>query len=337
MAWIGLWHFDDVGSSTVVDVSGNGHDITLPGTAAQISSSGVLDDGALSKTGLGTIPLPAGLLAASETDDRTIMLDGAAQRSVWWVRWESASLGTGVWGMLSLSETAMVARARSQANGSPSPAAPTIGTITTGVRHNYAITYQRSTGILSYYYDGALAGTANHTPGTELFVGADEVNIAEWSLTGAAIDNLRIANHCADAVEIAALAGQPVTAEEPPHAEGTVTLSASTALLLSGLRASAGSVGLSASAGLTAAGVRASVGGVALAATTSLATAGVRSSAGSARLSGTAGLQVAGSSHRAGSVTLSATAAIRVAEAGQQNTPPSRTYVVPAENRTVMA
>jgi hypothetical protein len=294
MAWIGLWHFDDTGSSTVVDVSGNGFDITLTGfNGAQVDSAGVLDGGALSKSAVGTVPLPAGLLAVAETDDRTIMFDAAAQRSVWWVRFEDTGLGTGVWGTLSLDEANMVARARSQANGNPSPAAPTIGAIVTGTRHNYAITYKRSTGVLSYYYDGTLVGTSTHAAGTALFVGADQINIAEWGTSGAAMDNLRIANHCADAAEIAALAGAPVSAS--PAFEGTVTLAATAALNVSGQRSAVGATSLTATAGLTSAGVRSAAGTTPLVASTTLLKSGV--------------------SHRSGTVTLAASAVLRVGPA----------------------
>ncbi|HEV7651337.1 MAG TPA: hypothetical protein VGP26_24570 [Actinophytocola sp.] len=224
MAWLALFHFDDTDTSTAVDVSGNGYDIDLTGLGSQVDSAGVLDDGALSKTDSGTIPLPAGLLAASETDDRSVMVDGAAQRTTWWVRWESASLDTGVFGLLSLDGGATITtRARDQGNSSPS-GANTVGALEDGERHNYALTYQRSTGVLSRYYDGALVGAQAFAPGTALYVGADGLNIAEWASAGAALDNLRIADHCADATEIAALAGAPVTAGPAPVDEITGTL-----------------------------------------------------------------------------------------------------------------
>lgn len=213
MALEGAYAFDDVGFSTIVDLSGNGRDISLSGQpGAQVDSSGVLDGGALGKTGVGTIPLPAALRTAIETDNRTIMVDGAAQRGTWWVRSESASLDTGVWGLLSLDTTTMLARARTQANGTSTPASPSIGALAAGVRHNFCITYVRSTGILTYYYDGAQIGTATFTAGTALYTGADSLNIAEWGDLGPAMDNLRFYSHALTAPEVAAIAGTPVEA-----------------------------------------------------------------------------------------------------------------------------
>ncbi len=213
MALEGAYAFDVIGSSTILDLSGNGRNISLTGQpGAQVDSTGILDDGALGKTGVGTIPLPSALRTAIETDNRTIMVDAAAQRGTWWVRAESTSLDTGVWGMLSLDTVTMLARARTQANGTSTPASPSIGALAAGVRHNYCITYVRSTGVLTYYYDGAQIGTATFTAGTALYTGADNLNIAEWGDIGPAMDNLRFFSHALTAPEVAALAGTPVEA-----------------------------------------------------------------------------------------------------------------------------
>lgn len=218
MALEGAYAFDVVGATTVADLSGNGRDITLSGTnGAQVDSGGLLDGGALGKTGVNAISLPAALRTACETDDRTLMFDGLGGRSVWWVRWESTALNAGVWGMLSLDAANITTRARDQANGNPTPVGSTVGALSPTVRHNFAITYVRSTGVLSRYYDGALIGIQNFPPGTALYVGADDLNIAEWNSAGPAIDNLRFLSHALTDAEIAALAGTPVEEEpEPP-------------------------------------------------------------------------------------------------------------------------
>lgn len=209
----GAYAFDDVAATTVTDLSGNGRDISLSGTnGAQVDSSGLLDGGALGKTGAGTISLPAALRTAIQTDDRTLMFDTLGTRSVWWVRLESFALNTGVWGMLSLDAANIITRARDQTNGSPTPAGSTVGALSSTVRHNVAITYVRATGVLSRYYDGALVGTQAFPPGTALYVGADDLNIAEWGSTGPSVDNLRFLSHALNDAEVAALAGTPVTA-----------------------------------------------------------------------------------------------------------------------------
>lgn len=210
MALEGAYAFDDIGSSTVVDYSGNGRDINLTGTnGAQVDGSAVLDAGALGKTGADTISLPAALRTAMETDDRTIMFDAVGGRGVWWVRFESASLDTGVFGMLSLDSTNIIVRARNQANSSPTPGSPTIGALAAS-RHNFALTYVRATGVLAYYYDGAPVGTSTFAAGTALYVGVDDLNVAEWSSTGPAVDNLRFFSHALTPSEVADLAGTPV-------------------------------------------------------------------------------------------------------------------------------
>lgn len=233
MALEGAYNFDDVGSTTVVDHSGNGRDINLSGAnGVQVDSVGILDGGALGKTASGTVSLPTTLLAATETDDRTLMFDANGLRSVWWIRWESVDLDTGVWGALSLDAANVVVRARDQSNNGPSPSAPTIGALGNGTRHNFAITYTRSTGVVVYYYDGVSIGTATFTAGTALYVGADDLNVAEWSSTGPAIDNLRFYSHALTAGEVAALAGTPVSGATEVTGTATATLGALTGVVV---------------------------------------------------------------------------------------------------------
>lgn len=91
--------------------------------------------------------------------------------------------------------------------------------------------------------------------------------------------------------------GPPDTAP-PPHAEGAVTLSATTALAGTGQRGATGLVGL--------------------AATGTIGVSGVRSAAGTAQLATAAGFAPTGASHRSGTVTLAASAAVRVDPTGDQ-------------------
>lgn len=220
MALEGAYAFDDAGDLTVFDFSGNGRDIDLTGTGG-VQVVGGQTGGALGKTVSGTVSLPTSLRIATESDDRTLMLDALGTRSVWWVRWESVALDTGVFGALSLDAANIIVRARNQANGSPTPAGPTIGTLSASVWHNFCTVYVRGSGVLSYYYDGALVGTTSFPAGTQLYVGADDLNIAEWGSTGPAIDNLRFFSHALSATEVAELAGTPVTATSGGAIDGT--------------------------------------------------------------------------------------------------------------------
>ena len=223
MAWLAAYHFNDLGSSTVVDVSGNGRDIDLTGTAgAQVSGGD--PGGALGKTGATMPVLPASLLTAAQTDDRTIMLDVLGTgRSVWVIRFNDDALGSGIWGVLALDGVTMQSRARRQSD-TAAAGALTFGTSQAATWHNLCLTYVRSTGVLSAYWDGTLVSSgvpSGWSPGQQLMVGADRIDLAEWTDAGPSIDNLRIADHAADATEVAALAGTPVAAPVP---EATATV-----------------------------------------------------------------------------------------------------------------
>lgn len=208
MALLAAYHFDDTGASTVLDVSGNGHHITLTGTAgAQVA--GGRHGGALGKTGATMPVLPAGLLAASQSDDRTLMWDAKNNFSTWWIRWQDDAINSGTWGGLNISGS-MAVQARNTANSLLTrPTATLPGTVDF---HHYCATYQRSTGDCKIYRDGVLASTQSFADGTQLSTAADRIDLAEWSDTGAALDNLRIYNECLDAAAVAALAGTAVVA-----------------------------------------------------------------------------------------------------------------------------
>lgn len=214
MTWLALYHFNDTGTDTVVDVSGNGYDINLAAVDADQVTGGQTG-GALGKTGSVMPVLPAGLLAVSESDDRTIMFDALGTgRAVWWIRWNDDVLGSGIWGVLALDGTTLQSRARRQSD-SAAAGALTFGTTSAGTWRNVCLTYVRSTAVLSVYLDGTLVTSgvpSGWSAGQQLMVGADRIDLAEWTATGPSMDNLRIATHAADATEVAALAGTPVTA-----------------------------------------------------------------------------------------------------------------------------
>lgn len=206
----GAYAFTDTGTSSVTDLSGNGRHIDLTAQpAVQVDSAGALDGGALGKTGSGTISLPAALRTACETDDRTIMCDILGGRAVWIIRFESASLGTGVFGLLSLDAASVIGRARTQANAGPS-GTPALGAIGTP-RHHLALRYVRATGVVTPFYDGVPGTPVTFAAGTQLYVGADDLNVAEWSDTGPALDNLRFFSHALSDAEVLALSTTPVT------------------------------------------------------------------------------------------------------------------------------
>lgn len=212
MALEAAYAFNDVGSTTVTDFSGNARDIDLTGSnGAQVTGGN--PGGALGKTGATMPVLPASVLAASQTDDRTLMFDALSVRTVWWVRWEKDAIGSGTWGILSIDGTAMLGQVR-RASDDALATRPSAAPPEALVYHNYCLTYVRSTGVIALYRDGTLVDTESFAAGTQLTINADRINLAEWSTTGPTIDNLRIYSHALDAAAVAATAGTPVGVTE---------------------------------------------------------------------------------------------------------------------------
>lgn len=349
MALEAAYAFDGSGS-TVLDLSGNGRDIDLTGTNG-VQVAGGQTGNALGKNGATMPVLPSSVLAASETDDRTLMLDVlGTDRAVWVIRWSSDALSSGIWGVLSLDGSTMQSRARRQSD-SAAAGALTFGTSQAATWHNVCLTYVRSTAVLSAYWDGTLISSgvpSGWTPGQQLMVGADRIDLAEWSATGPAIDNVRIFSHALSAGEVDDLAGTPVTVSTVTGS-GTVTaptatVSGAAAALVSG----AGSLTAEAAVVDGDAGAVVSGSGTVAAAAPLLAGAGAVVVAGQgsavvleAVVAGAGQVIITGSG-----VVVAPAAVVSGSDAAPTDTPASRTYtapvearvyVVPAESRTVEA
>ena len=199
------------------DASGNGNTITSTGNSAVVS--GGQTSNALGKTGATMPVLPAGVLSACQSDDRTIMLDAKGDLFTWWIRFNDSTFGSGMWGILNLNDGGgMKVQARDN-SGSHNLATRPAATSPGAAWHNYCTTYVRSTGVITLYKDGVSASTSSFSAGTQLSTSANSLDIAEWSNTGAAIDNLRFYSHALNSTEVAAIAGTPVTSGTPavPH------------------------------------------------------------------------------------------------------------------------
>lgn len=182
---------------------------TLTSTSAAAIVAGGQTGSALGKTGATMPVLPAGVLSACQSDDRTIMFDAKGALTTWWVRFEKDAIGSGVWGVLLISGS-MAVQAR-RASDDSLATRPTATAPDSSGWHTYCATYVRSTGVISIYRDGVLASTSSFAAGTQLTVNADRINIAEWPTTGAAMDNLRLYAVALTPAEVAAVAGTPVT------------------------------------------------------------------------------------------------------------------------------
>lgn len=201
------------------DASGNSRTITTTGNSAIVT--GGQTSNALGKTGATMPVLPAAVLTACQSDDRTIMFDAKQNLTTWWVRFEKDAINSGVWGILNISGS-MTFFARNAAD-TQMASRPTAASPSASAWHNYCVTYVKSTGVATFYYDGASVGTASFTAGTALGTAADRINICESATANAAMDNLRLYSHALTGVEVAATAGTPVTTGSFTDA-GTATL-----------------------------------------------------------------------------------------------------------------
>lgn len=210
---------DDVGSATVLDLSGNGRHITLTGTnGAQVS--GGQTGGALGKTGATMPTLPSAAVNALKTDDWGIMFDALGVRQTWWFRcWDGTN--SGVRGILDLEGSLMRGQLRT-APGDTLQTRPTAAVPEVATWHNYCLTYQRSSGLLTLYRDGVQASQVDLADGTQASNNFTIIDLAEWTATGPAMDNVRGMSHCPDAAEVLALAGTPVTAPAEATLAGTL-------------------------------------------------------------------------------------------------------------------
>jgi hypothetical protein len=211
MALEAAYAFDGSGD-TVSDLSGNGRDINLAGTNG-IQIAGGQTNNALGKNGPTMPVLPPEVLAACQTDDRTIMFDGSGlDLGTWWVRFNDPTFGSGMWGVLDLADGFIRVQARDNTGSHNLLSRPSATSTSEGVWHNYCATYVRSSGVCSLYRDGVLVESQSFAAGTELSTTAAWIDLAEWGTTGPAIDNLRFYSNALDATEVAAVAGTPVTA-----------------------------------------------------------------------------------------------------------------------------
>lgn len=211
MALEAAYAFDGSGD-TVTDLSGNGRDIDLAGTNG-VQVAGGQTGNALGKDGPGMPSLPPEVLAACQTDDRTIMFDGqGTDLGTWWVRFNDPTFGSGMWGLLDLADGFMRVQARDNSGAHNLLTRPSATSTAAGEWHNLCATYVRSTGVCSIYRDGVLVETQSFAADTELSTSATSIDLAEWGTTGPAQDNLRFYSHALTDVEVAAVAGTPVTA-----------------------------------------------------------------------------------------------------------------------------
>ena len=209
MALEGAYSFDNAGAVSCVDYSGRGRDLVLTGTNGVQVAGGHTGPG-LGKTGATMPVFPAALLAATQTDDRCVMFWGKGALATWWVRWEKDAINSGTWGVLNISGS-MGVQAR-RASDDSAITRPT-GTAPSATPHHYCATYNRTTGICRMLVDGVQTGSQSFASGagTQLTINADRINIAEWSTTGAAIDDLRFFSHVPSDAEIAWYRDTPVT------------------------------------------------------------------------------------------------------------------------------
>lgn len=201
----GAYSFDVDGR----DYSGQERHLTFGANA--VSVAGGHTGNALGKTGVTMPVFPAALLAATQTDDRCVMFWGQGALSTWWVRWEKDAINSGTWGILNISGS-MATQARRASDDAALSPRPTGTAPSAGTWRHYCATYVRSTGVARMLVNGVQTGTQSFAAGTQLTINADRINMAEWSTTGPAMDDLRFFSHVPDDGEVNRFMNTPVTA-----------------------------------------------------------------------------------------------------------------------------
>lgn len=207
---VGAYAFDNVGGTSVPDLSGNGWDLPLAGSAGAVVASGHTG-GAFGKTGTAMPVFPAGLLAATETADRAVLFWAQNNLTTWWVRWQKDSINSGTWGIL-LTSGSMAVQAR--AAGTETLATRPTATSPGAAWHHYCARYRQSTGLIDLLRDGVQASqqTLPGGAGTLLSSGASRIDIGEWTTTGPAVDDLRFLSSWPTDAEVTTLMNTPVAA-----------------------------------------------------------------------------------------------------------------------------
>ncbi len=246
---IAAYSFDETGS-TVIDVTGNGHGFTL-GSNLVRTVDGHTDGGLTTLAGGAITTLSTAVFG--QTPDRTVMMWARGTGSVWYIRWQVASIDSGAWGILRLgSDIGVQLR-----NAGGFQRFMTTGP-TDGQWHHYAATYNETTGDAVFYLDGVSAASGTFTG--PIRTDADSLDLAEFG-PGTIVDDLRI-------YDVALTAGQVAIAAATPVGSSPVGAAAA---VLGGLTASATGVRT------TAGSASAPLGGLTTAATGTRSTAGTAS------------------------------------------------------------
>jgi hypothetical protein len=198
------YSFDEA-SGDILDVTGNGHDITLGGGVSR--GAGHTGTGIVSTDGAGLQITPV----FGQTAERTLMfwakdLPDVAQ---WLVQWNVTSLDSGSWGIVILS-----ASVHCQARNADGFVRASVTRPTDGLWHHYACTYDGTN--IKMYLDGSLADTQPIT--APLRTDADELKILPT--VTASMDDLRIYDSALDATTIGDISASPVGMDpttDPPH------------------------------------------------------------------------------------------------------------------------
>lgn len=288
MTLLAAYNFDEA-SGTVIDVTGNGHDITLAGTSTR-DPSGHTSKG-LKQT---TSETSTTLAPFGQTANRTIMA---------WIK-SAASVSDGrffefvdpepqsTWEFL-FRDTAWHLQAWHATNF----ARATTTRPTDGLWHHFAGTYDGTN--LRMYKDGVLAAT---TACAALRTTATVINIMNATGTNMVFDDVRLYDTALDVTTINTLMGTPVTSGSA--FSGNVALSGAGALTNAGAPGHTGPVTLAGSGSLAEAGTPAVAGALALTG------AGQVAGAGSPTVAGALGLSGAGTASDAGSPAVSGTTAL---------------------------
>lgn len=233
----------DEASGPVLDVTGNGHDISLGSNLTRVA--GHTNTGmAKNNVGFPVVASPA----IGQTTARTFMfwLRGAGN-GTWIFRFYNIADDTGTWGLYLIGSTLNLRLRKGGSNTNTTFAFPG-----DGLDHHYAGTYDGSNARL--YIDGVLVATSSTVAAP--LDNADRIEILEGSITSQIMDDLRVYDEALTQPQIATLKDTPVVA---PDDDASAVLAGTL------LRATmAGSAEVTAAATLAGTGLRATLVGSAL-------------------------------------------------------------------------
>lgn len=202
MTLLAAFSFDET-TGDVLDHSGNGRDWTLNNGAIRSATGHTL--GGLTKNGT-SMPVVASPSYVGSSVWSFMFWRRGLGNAVWWLRLYNSAADTGS-GILDTGGGSLFRLRLRTTSGNVETT--TISAPGDGLWHHYAGTYDGANGRL--YIDGVLVGTTGTA--TAPLAGVDRIDMMEFSLDDAFVDDLRFYDETLDQATIESLMNTPVVAD----------------------------------------------------------------------------------------------------------------------------